>query len=366
MRLITLAIHTYKHAHRLKALLEREGIEATLQNVNLDNPVVSSGMRVRIRECDLPLALRIIENPEIFTGIEPDAEGNEQQRTILVPIDFSRHSFNAAVVAVGVANKLDAEVRLLHAYLDPMVAGKMQLTDSLTYELSDPATRHKLIEEARHNMTRFISALKENMKSGKLAPVKIDYSIVEGVPEDAIAQTVKHNPPLLLVMGTRSYERKEREMVGSVTAEVLDSARVSVLVIPEGATPRAIGNDQRMLYFANVEQQDILALDTCFRLFPQLRARTVLVEVPSKRRFSQHAESLRNIADYFTRTHEGSQFDIATNDMATVLEADDFASSYDLLVIPNKKKNIFSRVFNPSLAHRMITTSTIPMLIVPV
>lgn len=366
MRLITLAIHTYKHAQRLKTALEREGIAVTLQNVNLDSPVVSSGVRVRIRERDLPLALRIIENPDVFSGNTAEPATGQQQRTILVPIDFSRHSFDAAVAAVAVANTLEAEVRLLHAYLDPLVAGKMQLTDSLTYELSDPATRTRLIEEARHNMSRFITALKESMKAGRLAPVRIDYTIVEGVPEDAIAQAVKNNPPLLMVMGTRSYERKEREMVGSVTAEVLDAARVSVLVIPEGSTPRTVGPDQRMLYFANLEQQDILALDTCFRIFPHLRAKTVLVEVPGKKRFAHHVESLRNIADYFNRAHADSQFDIAPADMAAVLQAPDFAISYDLLVIPNKKKNMFSRVFNPSLAHRMITSSTIPMLIVPV
>ncbi len=60
-RLITVAIHTYEKAVALKALLESEGVETILQNVNLEHPVVSAGMRVRIHEDDLPLALRIIE-----------------------------------------------------------------------------------------------------------------------------------------------------------------------------------------------------------------------------------------------------------------------------------------------------------------
>lgn len=65
-RLITVAIHTYEKASALRNLLESEGVPAVLQNVNLTQPVVSSGVRVRIRETDLPLALRIIENSEVF------------------------------------------------------------------------------------------------------------------------------------------------------------------------------------------------------------------------------------------------------------------------------------------------------------
>lgn len=65
-RLITVAIHTYEHALRLKSLLESEGVPVVLHNVNLSHPVVSSGVRVRIHEKDLPLALRIIENTDIL------------------------------------------------------------------------------------------------------------------------------------------------------------------------------------------------------------------------------------------------------------------------------------------------------------
>ena len=67
-RLITIAIHTYERALELKSLLESEGIEAVLQNVNLSSPIIASGVRVRIKEHDLPAALRIIENREIFMG----------------------------------------------------------------------------------------------------------------------------------------------------------------------------------------------------------------------------------------------------------------------------------------------------------
>ena len=73
-------------------------------------------------------------------------------------------------------------------------------------------------------MDRLAETLREEIKHAKLAPVKFTHEIVEGVPEEAIAEWAKNNNPLLIVMGTRGTDTKERELVGSVTAEVLDPA----------------------------------------------------------------------------------------------------------------------------------------------
>ena len=63
-RLITIAIYTYEKAQIIKGILENEDIPVAIQNVNLIQPVISSGVRVRIRERDLPHALQIlIPNP---------------------------------------------------------------------------------------------------------------------------------------------------------------------------------------------------------------------------------------------------------------------------------------------------------------
>lgn len=370
MRLITVAIHTYDHALRLSRRLEREGIQAVLQNVNLESPVVSSGIRVRIHEHDLPLALRVIENPDIFP--EDDKESTGEDREILVPIDYSAHSYNAASVAVELAARHGTGMRLLHTYIDPVVAGKMQLTDSLTYELTDADARRKIEEDASAHMQRFVKALKDRMRGGELPVVKIDTEIREGVPEDAIIQYVRSNPPLLLVMGTRSYEKKEREMIGSVCAQVLDGCRFSVLVIPENSTICTIADRRmRLLYFANLDQEDMLAIDTVYRVFPGMQAEATVVNIPGKRRLLERAkvDSPESLVTYFRSNYPQSTFEAA--DIAAAAALDDFdrlqlSHGYDLLVIPNKKKNLISRVFNPGLAHRLLFHANIPMLVIPV
>ena len=139
-RLITIAIHTYEKAHELKNILECEGVKVTLQNVNLSTPVISSGIRVRIMESDLPLALRVIENIEIFapSALKICADGCAE---ILVPIDFSNSSRQACHIAFGLAAAHKAKIKLLHTYVDPMLTNSaaLQLSDTMTFDSSTDA-----------------------------------------------------------------------------------------------------------------------------------------------------------------------------------------------------------------------------------
>ena len=79
-KLVTVAIHTYQKAHILKSILESEGIEAYIHNVNLLQPMVSAGVRVRINEVDLPRALDIIENVNFDAVEEPEEPKKRKEK----------------------------------------------------------------------------------------------------------------------------------------------------------------------------------------------------------------------------------------------------------------------------------------------
>ena len=83
-RLITVAIYTYEKAQIIKGILENEGIPVAIQNVNLIQPVVSSGVRIRIRENDLPLALKILENSPVFEDLLQNKTSENRENQILV------------------------------------------------------------------------------------------------------------------------------------------------------------------------------------------------------------------------------------------------------------------------------------------
>lgn len=371
-RFITVAIHTYDKAIALRSLLEREGVEVQFRNVNIEQPVVSSGIRVRIREKDLPLALRIIENREIFSDpIVPVRQGNPAL-PVLVPIDFSENSMLATETAFKIAAGHGTRIQLLHTYIDPYIAGSMQLSDSLTYELADAGAREKIASASEAQMRHFAARIREKIKNGEVPPVKFETHVMEGVPEDAINEYTKSSNPFLIVMGTRNARRKELDLIGSVTAEVLDKCRFAVLALPEPPADNKIDFDvNNVLFFSNIEQEDILAIDALYRIFPKAKAKVSIVSLPAKknkflRSTDQASAALR---EYCTQNFKNYTFTTDTIDLAH--PSDEFRrlnenGHFDLIVVPNKKKNVFSRFFSPSLPHKLLFASDMPTLVIPV
>lgn len=371
-RLITVAIHTYDHAVALKNMLEREGVTAVLHNVNLSTPVVSSGVRVRIKESDLPQALRIIENSEIFAPKKDCAQtSDDAEPIILVPVDFSDYSMKATVMAFDVAYRHKARIMLLHSFINPALSKRVQLTDSFSFELAESQeVGNALMRAARITMDLFETQLRQRIKDGEIPPVKFSNLITEGVPEDVINETAKTLSPILIVMGTRGADRKEEELIGSVTAEVLDSCKFPVFSIPENISLERVSDISHLIFFSNLEQEDLLAIEAIYRLFVHTHLEITIVHVPGKKELSSSdRKAIKSLVEY-CRNHYPS-FSFNSDEIALGTLGDDYRRiarehKVNLVALPNKKRNVFFRFFNPSLAHRLLLHADIPMLVIPV
>ncbi len=366
-RLITLAIHTYERALPVKSLLEREGIYVELNNVNLAAPVVSPGVRLRIKESDLPLALRIVENMDIFTAHDATMAG---KGVMLVPTDFTPLSLSAAKLAMQLAAKQKWEIEFLNAFISPANRDTVQLSDAYDYELADIAATRQLQSEAETLMKRFSAKIMESIKSGEVPAVKFTSKICEGIPEEVILEYIREEKPQMVAMGTRETNKKEEELIGSVTAEVLDGCRIPAFTIPENVNLKLFADMHDVAFFCNLDQEDMLALDSLYRMFPDLNLNVTLIDIPSKRfRAGQPDKARQNLLDYCRNHYEGYAFSMRTIEPKSLSE--EFRNleheiPFQMLCMPNKRKNVIARVFNPSLAHRILFSADIPMMVIPV
>jgi nucleotide-binding universal stress UspA family protein len=378
-RLITVAIHTPAKAQELKQLLEAEGVTSVaLQNVNLDHPEVSAGMRVRIPENDLPLALRIIENREIFAPIpnethEASATTSAQRpRFVLVPVDFSEGSFNATKAAFRIASNHRAEIVLLHSFLAPYVVPRaLPLSNALTFEMNNTAENARVKHLAEEQMQQFAGRIRQCVKSGEIPGVKFTTELSEGVPEDAILAYVKARQPWLIVMATRSAQVKGTELIGSVSAEVMDSCRVQALTVPTDVEFSCFHDVGHIVMLTTLEPEELLAIDAAVRLVePGQGVRLTLMCLPSPKYRDAAAAQLRdNAATYVRERYPQMELNLQVTSHSTLI-ADYGALSRNLnanlLVVPNKKKHLLARLFNPGMAHRVLFHFDVPMLVAPV
>lgn len=376
-RLITLAIHTYDLALSLKSLLEREGIYVELNNVNLAEPTVAAGVRIRIKESDLPKALRIVENIEIFNI--PSSDKRVSWGKILVPTDFSSHSDKAVKLAFRLASSLGLQIELLYSFLAPTEETAPELSDSYDYQLTNLEEIQTIGDESRKQMGRYADKIREWIKEGIVPAVKFSTTVTEGIPEEVILEYAREMNPQLIVMGTRGAHKKETELIGSVTAEVLDSCRTPAFTVPENVDVDSLINLRQVAFICNLDQQDLIAIDTLYRLFPKLPLNVMLIHIPGRREWSFRNDSSRNERKtdnaarnllLYCRSHfQGYTFDAHTMEVSHLL--DDFSkimedTPFQLICVPNKKRTVFARLFNASLAHKILFRADVPMMVIPV
>ena len=87
----TIAYHTYSRALLLQNQLEAAGIECLLTGINVIQPMVGSGVRLRVKTKDVEAALRIIQESGKMSGKAKQGKDSTNQK-ILVPVDFSDYS----------------------------------------------------------------------------------------------------------------------------------------------------------------------------------------------------------------------------------------------------------------------------------
>ena len=359
-RLVTVAIHTYAKALILKTMLENEGIDVVINNVNLIQPVVSSGVRVRIKEKDLPLALKIIEQ---MSDDEKSKSDESSHPIVLIPVDFSDYSRKACLIGFDFAKQMGAQVVLLHSYEGMSYAAAM-----MPFATDDVENKHA--ESKSHKkMDVFTNLLRDDIAVGKLPGVKFSSIVEEGVPEVAIIECAKRLNASLIVMGTRGKSKKEEEVIGSVTAEVLDECDFPVFSVPEGMEAQKMSELKNVAFFSNFIQQDLLSFDIFARIFKGRKLNITIIPIEAQKENEKTHKYLAQLVDYCRLHYTDFEF------KAEILSSDNYAKDFDeyvqnqsidLMLIPNKKRNIFVRLFSPSVAHRMVFHSDVPLLVVPV
>lgn len=363
-KLVTVAIHTYEKAQILKHLLENEGIETYIHNVNLIQPVVSAGVRVRIKESDLPKALAIIE--EVNKLYERDLEKKQgKQNKILVPVDFSDYSYRACEMAFHFAAKMnDSEITIMHTYFSGLYSS-IPVGNAFNYETTDEETVIKIIKKVHADIEGLSKQLKEKIKNEILPSVPFFTILKEGIPEEEILKFSKEYEPSLIMMGTRGKNHKELDLIGSVTAEIIDRSIFPLFAIPEDVQYKDFTKIKNIAYATSFEQKDLIAFQKMMDFLSPFNVIIHFIHI-SQDNDAWSEIKLAGIKEYFKKNYPTLETEYHLIQGTDVLESlDNFIAQnkIDVIALNTHKRNIFSRLFNPSFARKMIFHAKTPMLI---
>ena len=365
-KLVTLAIHTFQKAQIIKMLLENEGIEVFLHNVNLIQPVVSSGVRIRIKESDLPAALRIIEHSELYKDehSKEDKKKKKKKKKILIPVDFSDYSTQACEIGFFYAKDIDAEVIILHAFIPPLFFNSLNYNENILYpSAAEEEAVIVLQQKAEKDTADFKSFVKKKIKEGEWPDVHFSVVLKDGLPEEEILAYSKEVEPELIIMGTRGKTQKDADLIGSVTAEVVELSNVPLLAIPEQTPFHRLSAIKRVAFGTAFEQKDLIVFDRLFQILRTYDVEYYLFHL------THHTDvwdeiKLAGIKDYFQKQYPGVSIGyeiIDAHEFVPNLEKFMIDKQIDILSLPTHKRNLFTRIFNPSIARRMLFHTNTPI-----
>ncbi|MDR1919085.1 MAG: universal stress protein [Tannerellaceae bacterium] len=363
--LVTLAIHTFEKAQILKTILETEGIEVYIHNVNQIQPVISAGVRVRIKESDLPHALRIIEDSKWMEETQEERMAAKQEKKILIPVDFSSYSRKACDLGIHYAHRVGAEVIVMHAYFSPYFPTSIPIGDTLAYQMDESESIKIILKHVKDDMEELSHYLQAKMESGELPQVKYECILREGLPEEEIISFCRVCRPILVVMGTKGKNQRNIDLVGSVTGEIIEINKVPTLAIPEYVPFNNLSEAKHIAFATSFNPRDLIAFDRFMELMQGFHPKIFLFNISTSHE-AWDKNRLSGIQEYFSKQYPGA------NIVYTVLDEGDLLlaverfvrdNQIDMIALTTHRRNMLARMFNPGIARKMLFHTDTPLLI---
>ena len=159
---------------------------------------------------------------------------------ILVPFDFTETAYKAVKVAFNLAFEINKEIVFLHIL--------------------------------KNNQSEFDpEKIKSTIEQLNPVPNKVSYRILvkKGIPEEKIAQYAHKQKAFLIVMCTRTNEKKIQDLIGSVTSEVMRFSNVPVLAIPESFVGDSVTSINKIAYASSLKSlHDLEHIELLSTLLP--------------------------------------------------------------------------------------------------
>ena len=367
-RIITIISCPYSRAQLIKGRLEAEGIECFLSNINLLQAGVASGVKVKINEKDADKSFRIIGEMKSQFGEDkmPVIDQMKSIRRILVPVDFSDNTSNICSYALGIAHKLKAEVRLIYSYFNPVISTDPYL-ESQSYNFQLEGIMASIAKEAKKQMKQLKSKINDQIEKEKLTQIKkVTYSLEVGTAETVILNQIDKFKPGLVVMGTKGKGRGISDYIGGVTKKIIDKSSVPVLAIPDKSIFWGIQQVNKVLYATNFDVSDYKTLRQLMTMVRPFNMEIFCVHI-----YSGDSDPFDHLKMEQLRTHFTDQYSdykitcdiLMHEDTVEGLEEYIEKKDIDLIALTTRKRGIIERLFNPSLAKKMLYHTNIPLLV---
>ncbi len=286
-------------------------------------------------------------------------------RTLLIPVDFSSHSAQAAHYAIALAKDLGTDVHLIHVSRLPIPPIPAPIYGTTTpYLTMEPAVK-EMRHEAKESMRSLVAELDVVAHQiGYKGPIL--QTILEGDPVEEILHFIQSHTPDCLVMGVAPRSSLYRIFIGSVAGKLLLQARIPIIAIPSGA---GYQSPKKMVFASDFDPQDAVLLRRIHIMLKQLVASWQIVhltdEVEDQFYADREAELEDKLRERLGALPGSPKMDVNVLTEGPLLEViEQFAREQQAAMVTfvTHRRNLFSRLIDPSVCTEAMFHIQLPML----
>ena len=362
--LINLAIHTAEKAQILKQVLGEKGIEVFLVNVEDEETKRSEGLAVRVKQSDLSHAISVIESSHLFRyDDERTLKIDDGRKRVLVAVDFSDYSLKACQAAFIAAQQMNAKVKILYVY---------RLHFPITFPFAEEEENDDLLSVARRRMLEFCYEIDRKIEAKEFPSVNYSYSLREGVVAEEIESFIEEYKPFLLVLGRKGLSNSKANVIGTVTADIIEMTDVPVMVVPEDYKYKDADDIKHIAFLTNFQKRDLVSFDRLvdvLRPYPSVRITLLHVNAISKEGEKWKESELASMKAYFNEKYPELNVSyklIDSSDMIGSIESFVIDEGVNIVSMNTRRRNLFGRIFLPSMSRKVMSTTKAKDVIVVV
>ena len=166
-------------------------------------------------------------------------------------------------------------------------------------------------------------------------------------------------------MGTRGKTEDSDYIVGSVAAEIIDRAQAPVLVVPEKIAIDDLMQVKHVGVATSFDQRDLVLFDQMMQLMKPLAPEYRLFNV-SRSEGKWGDVQLQAIQEYNKQQYPDAHIEwskLSEGELYAALE--EFVANHqvELIVVNTYKRRVLAKLFNPTMARRMLFHAGTPILV---
>jgi nucleotide-binding universal stress UspA family protein len=264
---------------------------------------------------------------------------------LFVPINYSDYSVNAVNYAIKLGQKIPSTITLITCK-DPIISKEENGIKELKLEELKASIEAGFNEQQKQNINL------------------ITRSII-GYPEDILVQISIKEEPDAIIMGTNSKGETIKELLGSITSDVIKNAKVPVLAVPANST---VDTDRlsNILFVTDFGDCDYRSLHKLIRLIAPFQTKIFASHFKASQPDKWDKKRLEEMRLYCKQTYRnyniGFNF-ITGEDFIKDLDSFITSNKIDLIAMTRHKRNMISKILHPSITRKILFHTDIPLLV---